>query len=146
MTARCLAGQHPRELTILNRGFDRAKELAEAIGTLPVRAAGIENLDQMLVRADVLIVTTAAPHPVIQTSMVKRALKIRRGAPLLLIDISLPRNIDPACGALDEVYLFDIDDLKQVVDGNRAERVKPRKKQDESLRSRSQPTNAGLLT
>ncbi|MEY4630887.1 MAG: glutamyl-tRNA reductase [Pseudomonadota bacterium] len=122
VTAKCVAAQKPRELMILNRRVERARDLAASIEG--ATSASLDQLDHALAACDVLIVTTGASHPVVTQSMVKNALRQRRGKTLLLIDISLPRNIDPVCGTLDDVYLFDIDDLKQVVDATRAEREK----------------------
>src|SRR6185437_3172575 len=73
----------------------------------PRRAAAL------MVEADVVISSTAATGVVIDAAMVKRAQAARRGRPLILLDIAMPRDIDPECAKLEEVYLFDIDDLQQ---------------------------------
>jgi glutamyl-tRNA reductase len=72
--------------------------------------------------ADVVLCSTGAPHYLISPAGVKQALHARRNRPVLLVDISVPRNIDPATGDLDNVFVFDVDDLQSIADANRAER------------------------
>ena len=114
-----LAARHFMErgarLLVANRSFERAARLAEQFG-----GAGREmnELPQLLTEVDVVLVSTGAPHFVVTHDMVKKAAKARRWKPLFLIDIAVPRNVDPACGKLDGMYVYDVDDLAQVVEEN----------------------------
>jgi glutamyl-tRNA reductase len=81
-------------------------------------------LNEVLPRADIIISSTASPHHIIQREDIKRALKKRRHRPMFMVDIAVPRDIDPACADLDDVYLYTIDDLQQVVDENQQHRAR----------------------
>lgn len=116
-----VAAQHavtydPKELVVVNRTLHRAEELVGQLGR--GRALGIESLEEALLSADIVISATGAPGHVLRFSDVQRACSARRSRPLLLVDIALPRDIDPMTANLEAVYLFDIDDLKQVVDSS----------------------------
>jgi glutamyl-tRNA reductase len=110
-----------RDLYIANRTMERAAELAA-----PLEAAVLpwQRRAEFLETADIVVCSTAAPEPVLTGEDVARARKRRRGRPLLLVDISVPRNLDPGIGKLDGVYLFDIDDLGRVVEQNQEARKK----------------------
>jgi glutamyl-tRNA reductase len=118
-TARHLAASGASSVLVANRTFDRAARVAEILGG---RAVPFEEFPQHLVRADIVIASTAAPHAIVQRSLVEETLRRRRNRPLFLIDIAVPRDIDPAVGTLDGVFLYDIDDLQQVVAEDIAER------------------------
>jgi glutamyl-tRNA reductase len=104
---------------VANRTFERAQALAERHGG---EAIPYERLEERLPGADVVIVSTAAPHYVLTRDQLRDALRRRRNAPLLVIDIAVPRNVDPAAAELENVFLYDIDDLEAVVSRNREER------------------------
>jgi glutamyl-tRNA reductase len=112
----------PRDLFIANRTLKNAITLAEEIsfGT----AFNMDEIPNLLSDADIVISSTSSPDIVIDKAMMKRAQAARRGKPIILLDIALPRDIDSAVGELDDVYLFDIDDLQQVVGANYEERRK----------------------
>ena len=108
-----------RQLYIVNRTLSRARELAKSMnGT----ACPFEELADRLVDADIVISSTGAQNTVIQARDVKGVLKKRKYRPMFFIDIAVPRDIDPDVNALDNVYLYDIDDLKEVVEENIAQR------------------------
>ncbi|MEI6834624.1 MAG: glutamyl-tRNA reductase, partial [bacterium] len=109
-------GYKPAQLMIANRTNSRAFELTERLGF--GQAHDLQNLTTLIARADVVISATACPSLLVQAHDVFKAMKSRSSSPLFLIDISLPRNIDPETGKLDDVYLFDIDDLKTVVESH----------------------------
>jgi len=102
-------------LIIANRSIDRAAELAERFDA---HAVSLADLPDLLYKADILISSTASQQPVISSESVKAALKQRRNQPMFLVDIAVPRDIEPETGALKNVYLYTIDDLQQVVDRN----------------------------
>lgn len=108
------------EIVVLNRTLANGQKLAEQING---RAEPFEALPDCLVHADIVIASTGSPEPVIDTAMMKRTLKARRNRPVFLIDIAVPRDVEPSVNSLDNVYLYDIDDLKEVVEENRSNRL-----------------------
>jgi glutamyl-tRNA reductase len=106
-------------LIVVNRSPERAAELAEKLG---VEAAPYEQLATELSRADVVITSTASPRFVITKDMMKDVMRARRRRPLFLIDIAVPRDVDPRAGDLDNVFLYDVDDLSEVAGMNLAAR------------------------
>lgn len=107
------------EVKIVNRTFEKAEELAEQCGGT---AVPYEMLDDALTNVDILMASTGAPHYILTKDRISKVIRQRRGKPLFLIDIAVPRDIDPACGEVDNVYLYNIDDLQAVVDKNLARR------------------------
>jgi len=101
-----------RALLICNRSFDRAAALA---GEMHASAVPWEGLEQELAAADVVVASTASRTPVVSRDMVKRAMRARRGRTLLFVDIAVPRNIEPEVHRIDNVYVFNVDDLEQEV-------------------------------
>jgi len=119
-----LCGRHLREqgiakLLIVNRSKEKAEELA---AELDATALTLDQLDEALPDADILISSTASPKPVISKQDIKSALRKRRHRPMFLVDIALPRDIEPQVASLKDVYLYTIDDLQQVVDENMTHR------------------------
>ncbi|MEO5770388.1 MAG: glutamyl-tRNA reductase [Polyangia bacterium] len=118
LAARALQGQGA-ELLITNRTAARAEELAARIG------GGVhpfEDLHGALIRADIVIASTGARQPVLTRELVARAHKKRRGRPLFLIDIAVPRDVEPGCAEISDVFVADIDDLQKQADEHRDER------------------------
>lgn len=104
---------------VVNRTLQRAEELAARCGG---EATPFEELDRALTDADVLIASTGAPHFVVDRERLKRVMHKRRGRPLFMVDIAVPRDIEPACQELANVYLYNIDDLQGVVAENLSRR------------------------
>jgi glutamyl-tRNA reductase len=100
------------ELTVVNRSRERAERLASDVGGKP-REWG--ELNWCLIDADIVITSTSSPAFVVTADAIKTARKARRGRSLFVIDIAVPRDVDPRIGELDGVYLYDIDDLEQIV-------------------------------
>ncbi|MFX5245050.1 glutamyl-tRNA reductase, partial [Acinetobacter baumannii] len=96
------------ELMLVNRTLARAEALAAEVGG---EAMPWSLLTDALTRADMVVSCTGSTEPVISVAQVKAALKRRRHRPLLLIDIAVPRDIDPAVAELDDVFLYTVDDL-----------------------------------
>jgi glutamyl-tRNA reductase len=109
----------PRELVVLNRSFERGRELAARYGA---SALPLARLPEALVHADVVISATAAPTPVIDTAMVVAAVR-ERATSLVLLDLAVPRDIDPRVGELPGVRLVGIDDMEAICEANRAARA-----------------------
>lgn len=108
-----------QDIIIANRTLSKAKELADSLGG---EAIQIENMPDRLHEVDIVISSTGSPVAVIKARDVKDVLKRRKNKPMFFIDIAVPRDIDPDVNQLDNVYLYDIDDLKEVVEDNMAQR------------------------
>jgi len=115
-TARFLlqGGSGPR-IQVCNRTASRARELAAEFGGT---AVPWEQLEVALRQADIVISSTGAPEPVVTLATMRRVTRARRGRPLYLVDIAVPRDVEPAVGDLDDVYLYNIDHLQAVVEEN----------------------------
>jgi glutamyl-tRNA reductase len=121
LAARHLRSAGVEEIVVTNRSPDKAIRLAEEIDGVSRPWA---ELEAQLVLADVVLSSTGAREPVLTAPMFKKVTKARRYKPIVVIDIAVPRDADPAIAARDGVYLFDIDDLERVVAANLAERAK----------------------
>lgn len=104
-----------RSVLVANRTQEAAAPLAERFGG---QAVSLSSLDQALTETDIVICSTSAGEYLIRASDVQRAMAARRQRPLFLIDISVPRNLEPAIGRLENVYLYDIDDLQAIASAN----------------------------
>jgi glutamyl-tRNA reductase len=112
LTAQALAEEGVRTIFVANRRADRARSIAERFGG---SVSSLHDLPQRLVEADIVVASTSSPHPIIGVDELALVMREREGAPLLLIDIAVPRDIEAACAELDGVTLYDIDDLQAVV-------------------------------
>jgi glutamyl-tRNA reductase len=121
LAARHLHANGAAHIRVTNRSPDSAEALAAEIDGI---ARPWAELDVLLSEADIVISSTGAREPILTRGLFKRVAKARRYRPLVVIDIAVPRDAEPAIGELDGVYLFDIDDLDKVVRANRAERVR----------------------
>jgi glutamyl-tRNA reductase len=113
LVARALADAGVRKVAVTNRTHWRAQDLARDLGG---RAVPFEELTSQLIDADVVISSTGSPGYVLDRAMVQEAMQYRNGRPLLLIDIAVPRDIDPLAGQLVGVELYDVDDLQMVAE------------------------------
>jgi glutamyl-tRNA reductase len=120
LTASALAEQGAGTIFVANRHADRALSLAQRFGGSVV---GLDKLPEQLVQADIVLSSTASPHPIVGREELELVMGQRGGRALLLIDIAVPRDVDPACGELDGVTLYDIDDLQAVVARNLSTRA-----------------------
>jgi glutamyl-tRNA reductase len=120
LTARALAEQGAGTIFVANRHADRALSLAQRFGGSVV---GLDKLPDQLVRTDIVLSSTSSPHPIVGREELELVMSERQGRALLLIDIAVPRDVDPACGELDGVTLYDIDDLQAVVARNLSTRA-----------------------
>jgi glutamyl-tRNA reductase len=120
LTARHFMSAGVKRLVIANRTLGRAQALA---AELKAHAVGLKDLDQELAQADIVITCTASAVPLITRSAAEAAIRARRRRPIFMVDLAVPRDIDPAVADLEDVYLFSIDDLQQLIDENRQQRV-----------------------
>lgn len=128
-----LACQHllsfgAKEIFIANRTLSKAIELAEKFQG---KAYSLEDLPELLIKSDIVISSTGAPSFILTKNLLGSLLRSRKYRPLFLIDIAVPRDIEPKVNELENVYLFDIDDLQEVVEEN----IKNRKR--EALRAKA---------
>lgn len=134
LTGTHLVGNGAEEITVANRSQAQAAALAEKFHG---RALGLEALDDALSHADIVISSTGAPSHVITEDMLRQALRKRKNRLLFLIDIAVPRDIEPAAGDIENVYLYNIDNLQDIVDENvkmrRREALKAQKIVDEEV-------------
>jgi len=121
-----LAAKHLRRagassVLVTNRTFERAVELAKVFEGA---AVPFEHFTDHMTGADIVITSTGAPHFIIGRNLAEQVIHRRKNKPIFFIDIAVPRDIDPAVNQIDNAFLYDIDDLQQVIDANLKERFK----------------------
>jgi glutamyl-tRNA reductase len=121
LAAEHLVAQGIRQVIVANRTLERAVNLARRFNG---SAVGLSEIIPQLETVDIVISSTGASDLVLRKEEVKPVMKLRRNKPLFLIDIAVPRDLDPRLNDIDNVYLYDIDDLQSVVEINRSEREK----------------------
>ncbi len=119
LALKSLMDRGARDVLVLNRSHGRGQDLAGRCGG---RAIQFDLLEDYLARADIVISSTSAPHLVIHAAAVQRAIEVRRGKPMLMVDIAVPRDIDPAAAQIKNVYVYSIDDLQLIAAENIARR------------------------
>jgi glutamyl-tRNA reductase len=110
-TARALLSRGAKSIIVANRSFDKAEALARELGG---RAVNFDTWTNEFEQVDIVISSTSAPHYVLDRAKLAPLMKARKNRPLLLVDIAVPRDIDPEVNLLSQVYLFNIDDLQQI--------------------------------
>lgn len=120
LTAQHLHGSGLTKILVANRAFEKATELATRFGGT---AVPFDSIGSHLVTCDIVIVSTAAPQFVIGPDETVDALAQRRRRDLFFVDLSVPRNIDPAVASIEGAYLYNVDDLKEIADSNREIRL-----------------------
>jgi glutamyl-tRNA reductase len=115
LAARHLMNHGAKKILVTNRTYSRAVELAQEFNGSAIR---FENFADSLIRTDIIITSTGSPHYILHHQQVKEILHQRRNKPIFMIDIAVPRDLDPEIDNIDNVYLYDIDDLQSVVDTN----------------------------
>jgi glutamyl-tRNA reductase len=115
LTAQALAARGATPTFIANRRRERALAMAERFGG---HVASLDDMPRELERADIFVGSTASPHPIVSDDALRVVMDARNGRPLVLIDIAVPRDVDPVCAELPGVRLYDIDDLQAVVARN----------------------------
>jgi len=121
LAAEHLVGQGVAEVVVANRTLQRAVNLARCYNG---RAVSLEELLDQLQRVDIIISSTGSPDLILHKEDIRPVMRERRNRPLFFIDIAVPRDLDPGINDLDNVYLYDIDDLHNVVEMNKSERDK----------------------
>ncbi|MCB1705992.1 MAG: glutamyl-tRNA reductase [Halioglobus sp.] len=127
LVARHLVGAGVSQVVIANRTLGRARELAQKFGAEAVLLA---EIPAQLLDADIVITSTASQLPILGKGAVEQALKVRKHRPFLMIDIAVPRDIESQVGELGDVYLYTVDDLREIVDQNLRSRTTEARKAD----------------
>jgi glutamyl-tRNA reductase len=130
LAAKHLISSGVKEVLVSNRTYERACDLAKEFNGKPVRFD--EFIDEMA-QADIVICSTGAPDYIVTKGQMQKVMKERKQRQVFLIDISVPRNIDPETNDLDNVYLYNVDDLQGVVDSNLFERKKEAEKAEKII-------------
>ncbi|HEY8118981.1 MAG TPA: glutamyl-tRNA reductase [Methylophilaceae bacterium] len=121
LCAEHFAAQKPASITVANRTLERGSELAQTFGGNAILLA---DLPERLADFDIVVTSTASQLPIVGLGMVERAIKARKHRPIFMVDLAVPRDIEAEAGELDDVFLYTVDDLAQVVQeglGNRQE-------------------------
>jgi len=121
LAATCLASEGVRVTMVANRTYERAQAVAEELGA---RALTLDQAWEHFATADIVLSSTAAPHAVVTWERVAAAIERRGRRPLCILDVAVPRDVEPAVGRLENVFLYDIDDLQTVAAQATAERRK----------------------
>lgn len=121
LVAKHMTAHSPSRLLVLNRTAEKAAMLAAEVGG---EARPMESLLSVVADADVIVTATGSPEPLLWSDQVEAIVRKRRGRPLVMVDISNPRNIDPAVGKIDNVFLYDLDALQEIADRNRERRAR----------------------
>ncbi|WP_023639646.1 glutamyl-tRNA reductase [Dickeya zeae] len=119
LVSRHLREHRVKRMVIANRTRERAQALAEEVGAEVITLA---ELDAHLPQADIVISSTASTLPIIGKGMMERTMKTRRNQPMLMVDIAVPRDIEPEVGRLPNIYLYSVDDLQAIIQHNLAQR------------------------
>jgi glutamyl-tRNA reductase len=132
LTARALSARGVEAVFIANRRYDRAIGLAERFGG---RAVRFEDLPEQMIAADIVVASTSSPHHVIEQDALLEVMSAREGRPLLLIDLAVPRDIQPECREVPGVALHDMDDLQRLVERNASGREAEARRAEVVLRA-----------
>ena len=113
------AAQRPQQIVVANRTVERGRALAERFGAQAIR---LEDLSVRLAEFDIVVTCTASQLPILGLGMVERAIRARRHRPVFMVDLAVPRDVEIEVGKLDDVFLYTVDDLAQVVEDGRESR------------------------
>lgn len=127
LVARHLSENGVERIVVANRTLGRARDLAQRFGA---EAVLLSEIPEQLVHADIVISSTASQLPILGKGAVEHALKLRKHRPILMVDIAVPRDIEEQVAELDDVYLYTVDDLTDIVDTNRRNRECEARKAD----------------
>lgn len=130
LAAKHLIGYGVKEVLVANRTFDRACDLAREFNGRPVK---FEEFIQEMAGTDIVICSTGAQHYILTKAQMQKVMRERKQRQVFIIDISVPRNIDPAINDMENVYLYNVDDLQGVVDSNMFERQKEAEKAEKII-------------
>lgn len=127
LVAKHLNEKGVRDIVVANRTLGRARELAEQFHAEAILLA---DIPEQLAKADIVISSTASQLPILGKGAVEHALKLRKHKPIFMLDLAVPRDIEEQVGELDDIYLYTVDDLKEIVDEGRKQRESEARKAD----------------
>lgn len=130
LVARHLHEQGIRKIIVANRTVERAQELAQLFDG---EAIALADIPARLIEADIIISSTASQLPILGKGAVERALKARKHRPIFMVDIAVPRDIEPEVSELNDVYLYTVDDLQEVIEEGRQSREEAAKQAEEII-------------
>ncbi len=130
LVARHLVEQGVKKIIVANRTVERAQTLANVFDG---EAIALSDMPERLVDADIIIASTASQLPILGKGAVERALKHRKHRPMFMVDIAVPRDIEPEVGELDDVYLYTVDDLREVIEEGRQSREQAAQQAEEII-------------
>ena len=134
LVAQHLTRQGIGALTIANRTLARASALAQPLNS---QAVGLDAIPAHLAQADIVVTSTASRTPLVTRAMLEDAVKARRLAPMFVVDLAVPRNVDPSAATIEDVYLYTIDDLNRVITDNLDIRQAAARQAEEIVESRA---------
>ena len=135
-TARALLSRGARSILVSNRSHDKAVALAAEFGG---RAVPFEAWADEFANVDMVVSSTSAPHYILDRAKLEPLMKLRRNRPLLLIDIAVPRDIEPEVNFLEDVYLYNIDDLQTIADDYLKQRQEEVARCEQIIREKAEP-------
>jgi len=115
LTATHFAARNPKSITIANRTLERGKQLAERFNA---EAITLNEVPDVLPRYDIIVTCTASTLPILGKGLLERVVKARRHAPIFIVDLAVPRDVEPEAAELDDVFLYSVDDLSNIVKDN----------------------------
>ena len=115
-----LAKRGPKSITVANRTLERGAQLASRV---QAEAITLNELPERLAQFDIIVTSTASSLPILGKGMLERAIKVRRHAPMFIVDLAVPRDVEPEAAELDDVFLYSVDDLANIVKDNLQIRV-----------------------
>ena len=110
-----LAARQPKSITVANRTLERGEQLASRV---QADAITLNELPERLAQFDIIVTSTASSLPILGKGMLERAIKTRRHAPMFIVDLAVPRDVEPEAAELDDLFLYSVDDLANIVKGN----------------------------
>lgn len=143
LAARHLASSGAKSVFVSNRTYERAVELAKVFGGEAIR---FDQIFHHLARTDIVISSTGSPHFLIHKGQVERLLAARKNRPIFFVDIAVPRDVDPAVNEIDNAFVYDIDDLQQVVETNKKQREREATWAEEMVFQEAQKTMQRLAS
>src|SRR4029079_13729548 len=120
LAAAHFAAKHPKSITVANRTLERGEQLAARFGA---NAITLNELPDRLAQFDMIVTSTASSLPILGKGLLERAIKSRRHAPMFIVDLAVPRDVEPEAAELDDLFLYSVDDLANIVKDNLQIRV-----------------------
>src|SRR4029078_11397047 len=115
LAAAHFAAKHPKSITVANRTLERGQQLGARFGA---NAITLNELRERLAQFDMIVTSTASSLPILGKGLLERATKSRRHTPMFIVDLAVPRDVEPEAAELDDVFLYSVDDLSTLVSGN----------------------------